>query len=123
VAPPHVSHYSARLRLLGDTGSGYLCPSRSIDRTAVLTLAGCYPSPGGGHGIGGAFDASRCPYQLSAVIEAGIIAMRTAHPLWGPRTIPTTLRREFEEVPSRSGIYRCLVRQGLTEPKARRRQR
>jgi len=26
-------------------------------------------------------------------------------------------------VPSRSGIYRCLVRQNLIEPKARRRQR
>jgi transposase InsO family protein len=65
----------------------------------------------------------RCPHQLSPAIEARIIAMRTAHPLWGPRTILTKLRKEFDEVPSRSGIYRCLVRQGLIEPKARRRQR
>jgi transposase InsO family protein len=65
----------------------------------------------------------RCPHQLSPVIEARIIAMRRAHPLWGPRTILTKLRHEFDEVPSRSGIYRCLVRQGLIEPKARRRQR
>jgi transposase InsO family protein len=65
----------------------------------------------------------RCPHQLSVVIEARIIAMRTSHPAWGPRTILTKLRREFDVVPSRSGIYRCLVRQGLIEPKARRRQR
>lgn len=78
-------------------------------------------------GIGALAEKSskpdRCPHQLSAVIEARIIAMRTAHPAWGPRTILTKLRREFDEVPSRSGIYRCLVRQGLIEPKARRRQR
>ena len=78
-------------------------------------------------GIGALADKSskpdRCPHQLPAVIEVRIIDMRTAHPRWGPRTILTKLRREFDEVPSRSGIYRCLVRQGLIEPKARRRQR
>jgi transposase InsO family protein len=78
-------------------------------------------------GIGALAEKSskpdRCPHQLPAVVEARIIAMRTAHPLWGPRTILTKLRKEFDEVPSRSGIYRCLVRQGLIEPKARRRQR
>ena len=78
-------------------------------------------------GIGALAEKSskpeRCPHQLSPRIEARIIAMRTAHPLWGPRTILTKLRLEFDEVPSRSGIYRCLVRQGLIEPKARRRQR
>ena len=61
--------------------------------------------------------------KLSAVIEARIISMRTAHPGWGPRTILAKLRKEFDEVPSRSGIYRCLVRQNLIEPQARRRQR
>jgi transposase InsO family protein len=65
----------------------------------------------------------RCPHQVSAVIEARIVSMRIAHPLWGPRTILTKLRKEFDEVPSRSGIYRCLVRENLIEPKARRRQR
>jgi transposase len=65
----------------------------------------------------------RCPHQLSPVIEARIVAMRTMHPGWGPRTILTKLRKEFDEVPSRSGIYRALVRQNLIQPKARRRQR
>jgi len=78
-------------------------------------------------GIGALAEKSskpdRCPHQLSAVIEARIISMRTAHPGWGPRTILAKLRKEFDEVPSRSGIYRCLVRQNLIEPRARRRGR
>jgi transposase InsO family protein len=78
-------------------------------------------------GIGALAERSskpdRCPHQLAAVIEARIISMRTTHPNWGPRTILTKLRKEFDDVPSRSGIYRCLVRQHLIEPQARRRQR
>jgi transposase InsO family protein len=64
-----------------------------------------------------------CPHQLATVIEARIVEMRRAHPLWGPRTILTKLRKEFDDVPSRSGIYRCLVRHNLIEPKTRRRRR
>ena len=41
----------------------------------------------------------------------------------GACTILSKLRLEFDQVPSRSGIYRCLVRQNLIEPKGRRRQR
>lgn len=78
-------------------------------------------------GIGALAEKSskpdRCPHQLSPVIEARIISMRTMHPGWGPRTILTKLPKEFDEVPSRSGIYRALVRQNLIQPKARRRQR
>ena len=78
-------------------------------------------------GIGALAEKSskpdRCPHQLSPVIEARIISMRNMHPGWGPRTILTKLRKEFDEVPSRSGIYRALVRQNLIQPKARRRQR
>jgi len=78
-------------------------------------------------GLGALEDKSskpgHCPHQLGPVIEARIIEMRRAHPLWGPRTILAKLRKEFDDVPSRSGIYRCLVRHNLIEPKARRRRR
>jgi transposase-like protein len=49
------------------------------------------------------------------------VELRIAHPGWSPRTILNQLRRELEEVPSRSAIYRCLVRHRLIEPKPRRR--
>jgi hypothetical protein len=48
--------------------------------------------------------------------------MRRSHPGSGPRTILSKLRREMEEPPSRSAIYRCLVRHRLIEPKPRRRR-
>lgn len=50
------------------------------------------------------------------------MALRRAHPGWGPRTILSKLRRELDEPPSRSSIYRCLVRHRLIDPKPRRRR-
>jgi transposase InsO family protein len=51
--------------------------------------------------------------------------MRRAHPGWGPRRILYQLQRAAgpgEVVPSRSAIYRCLVRAGVIEPAVRRRR-
>jgi transposase InsO family protein len=77
-------------------------------------------------GLGALADRSsrpnRCPHQISPVIEARIVALRRAHPGWGPRTILSKLRRELDEPPSRSSIYRCLVRHHLIDPKPRRRR-
>lgn len=78
-------------------------------------------------GLGALADHSSrpdsCPHQMDAAVEARIVALRRAHPGWGPRTILNRLRRELEVSPSRSGIYRALVRHGLIEPKPRRRRR
>jgi len=66
-----------------------------------------------------------CPHQMPGVVEARVLEMRRAHPGWGPRRILYELRREAGEgapVPSRSAIYRCLVRAGLVVPQARRRR-
>ncbi len=65
----------------------------------------------------------RCPHQIPPEIEVRIVELRRAHPGWGPRTILNKLRRELDEVPSRSAIYRCLVRHRLIQPKPRRRRR
>jgi transposase len=77
-------------------------------------------------GLGALADRSsrpdRCPHQIQPEIEARIVGLRKAHPGWGPRTILSKLRRELEEPPSRSSIYRCLVRHRLIEPKPRRRR-
>ena len=70
-----------------------------------------------------------CPHQMPGVVEALVLEMRRGHPGWGPRRILYELGRLAqagglggESVPSRSGIYRCLVRAGLVEPQARRRR-
>ena len=66
-----------------------------------------------------------CPHQMPGVVEARVLEMRRAHPGWGPRRILYELQRVAgvgEPVPSRSAIYRCLVRAGLVVPQARRRR-
>lgn len=65
---------------------------------------------------------ARCPHQITPEIEAKILELRRQHPAWGPRTILSKLRRETEAPPSRSAIYRCLVRHHLIDPKPRRRR-
>jgi transposase InsO family protein len=77
-------------------------------------------------GLGALADRSskpdRCPHQIPPEVEARIITLRRSHPGWGPRTILSKLRREMDEPPSRSSIYRCLVRNRLISPKPRRRR-
>src|SRR5687767_11924984 len=51
----------------------------------------------------------RCPHQVDPEVEARIVELRRGHPGWGPRTILNKLRRELEQPPSRSAVYRCLV--------------
>ncbi len=61
---------------------------------------------------------------MPPAVEARIVEMRLAHPRWGPRTIAHYLaREELERQPSRSSIYRCLVRHRLIDPQKRRRKR
>ena len=65
-----------------------------------------------------------CPHQTPAEIEARIVEMRRVHPGWGPRTIVYHLGREgVEPLPSRSAVYRALVRHRLIDPQQRRRRR
>ena len=66
-----------------------------------------------------------CPHQMAGVVEAVVLEMRRAHPGWGPRRILYELGKvdlAGEVIPSRSAIYRCLVRAGLVDPQARRRR-
>jgi transposase InsO family protein len=77
-------------------------------------------------GLGALSDRSsrpdRCPHQIDSEVEARILALRRAHPGWGPRTIGSKLRKELEQPPSRSSIYRCLLRHRLIDHKPRRRR-
>jgi len=65
-----------------------------------------------------------CPHQMPAVVEARVLAIRGAHPMWGPARIGHQLLREgVDPVPGRSSVYRALVRHGLIDPTKRRRRR
>ncbi len=81
-----------------------------------------------GGGLGGLADRSSrpssCPHQMAPVVEAAVVAMRRAHPAWGTSRIVWRLERDgMTPVPSRSAVYRALLRHGLVEGTKRRRRR
>jgi transposase len=64
------------------------------------------------------------PRQLDSEIEALVCELRRAHPRWGPRRLSYELKKgDIVPVPSRSTVYRVLVRNHLVEAKARRKRR
>lgn len=78
-------------------------------------------------GIDGLKDRSHrpkhCPHQMPATAEARVLELRRLHPGWGPRRLEHQLARAgFAPAPSRSAIYRCLVRHGLISPRPKRRR-
>jgi transposase InsO family protein len=81
-------------------------------------------------GLAGLADRSHRPHahpaQVAAAVEVAICELRRAHPRWGPRRLLFELERQGcpGPVPSRSTVYRVLVRHGLVAavPRKRRRQ-
>jgi transposase InsO family protein len=66
----------------------------------------------------------RQPRQLDAQVEALICQLRGAHPRWGPRRLRFELGKAgTSPVPSRSTVYRVLVRHGLVPARKRNRRR
>jgi transposase InsO family protein len=64
------------------------------------------------------------PRQLDAQIEALVCQLRAAHPRWGPRRLRFELGKAgISPVPSRSTVYRVLVRHHLVPARKRKRRR
>lgn len=79
-------------------------------------------------GLSGLVDRScrpaTCPHQMPPQVEARVVELRRAHSGWGPHMLRYQLEKErVDSVPSRSSIYRCLVRHRLISPTPRRRRR
>ena len=79
-------------------------------------------------GLAGLTDRSHrpqhSPRQVDGQIEALICELRRTHPGWGPRRLVHELgRRDISPMPSRSTVYRVLIRAGLLEPVTRKRKR
>ena len=64
-----------------------------------------------------------CPHQMDPAIEARLVVLRRSHPRWGPRTLRSKLADEFDPAPSRSAVYRALVRHQLIIPEQRKRSK
>jgi transposase len=81
-------------------------------------------------GLPGLADRSHrprsCPHQVAADVEVGVAELRRAHPRWGAKRIRMEMLRQPVPglvVPSRATINRILVRQGLVQPRPRKRPR
>jgi transposase len=95
-----------------------------VSRQAVHGWLGRYKR----EGLTGLADRSHRPRyqlrQLDAGIEALICQWRGAHPWWGPRRLLFELgQARVSPLPSRSTIYRALVRHGLVPARKRKRRR
>ena len=95
-----------------------------VSRQAVHGWLGRYER----EGLAGLADHShrpaRQPRQLDAGIEALICRMRGSHPRWGPRRLLFELgKATVSPLPSRSTIYRVLVRHQLVPARTRKRRR
>lgn len=82
------------------------------------------------HGLAGLVDRSHrpdsCPHQTSPEMEAWVCEIRREHPGWGAHRIVHELARLAGSgvvVPSRSSVHRILVRNGLVDPRRRKRRR
>jgi transposase InsO family protein len=65
-----------------------------------------------------------CPHQMPAAVEAQVLEMRRAKPYWGARRLALELARKgVQPVPSKSAVYRSLVRAGVIDPLQRQRRR
>jgi transposase InsO family protein len=63
-----------------------------------------------------------CPHQMPAMVEARLCELRRRHPHWGQRRLAHELvRLGVDPPPGLTSIYRALVRNGLIQPRPRRR--
>ena len=62
-----------------------------------------------------------CPHQMPAAVEAYLCELRRRHPHWGQRRLAHELARGMDPPPGLTSIYRALVRNGLIQPRTRRR--
>jgi transposase len=79
-------------------------------------------------GLAGLADRSHRPrhhpWQLDAEVAAVVCRLRRAHPRWGPRPLRYELGlKGVAPLPSRSTVYRVLVREHLVEGRSRKRSR
>jgi len=63
------------------------------------------------------------PWQIPAEVESAVCELRQAHPRWGPKRLTFEMGHRGLGTVTRSTVYRALVRNGLIEPRSRRRRR
>ena len=71
----------------------------------------------------GSHRPAACPHQMPAAVEAAVLELRRWKPYWGPRSIISELhRRGIVPLPSKSAVYRCLLRAAAIDPRRSKRK-
>ena len=111
-------------RLRGELPMTTLCEHYGISRDTGYRLLGRYRE----EGPGGLEPRSRAPRRhgmtMAEEVAAAIVALRRQRPYWGPKKLRAVLqRRDPKQLwPAPSTIGDLLRRQGLSEPRRRRRR-
>jgi len=97
----------------------------TVSRQTVHAWLNRYAADGGLAGLGDRSSRPHaCPHQMRPTVEARILDIRRAHPIWGADRIRYQLEKEgISPVPGRTSVYRALVRNGLVQAEQRRRRR
>ncbi|HET7279066.1 MAG TPA: IS481 family transposase [Dermatophilaceae bacterium] len=117
--------YHAVLEVLGSlVPVAEVAERYGVSRQSVHTWVRRYQQGG----LAGLADRSHRPrshpFQLDPAVAAVICQLRRDHPRWGPRRLLFELgERGVTPVPSRSTVYRVLVREHLVDGRPRRRPR
>ena len=117
--------YQAVMAVIGDGRTiADVAMQWRVDRRSVHRWLARYDA----EGLEGLADRShrpsRCPHQMSGVVEAAVLELRRTRRYWGPRRLVLELaRRRVAPLPSESAVYRCLVRAGVVEAFARHRRK
>jgi transposase InsO family protein len=116
--------YHAVMEVLGGAQVTEVATRYGVSRKTVYAWVGRYRA----EGLSGLVDRSHRPvshpWQLGAEVEALLVRLRIDHPRWGPRRLVHELGRAgVEPVPSRSTVYRVLVRHSLVAARSRKRRR
>jgi transposase InsO family protein len=94
-----------------------------VSRQSVHSWLNRYREEGPSGLVDRSHRVHRHPWQVPPEVESAVCELRRAHPRWGPKRLVFEMGRRGLGTVTRSTVYRVLVRNGLIEPKSRRRRR
>ena len=116
--------YHAVMEVISGAPVAEVARRYGVSRQAVHGWLGRYEREGPAGLADHSHRPAHQPRQLDAGVEALVCRMRGLHPRWGPRRLLFELgKAKVSPLPSRSTIYRVLVRHQLVPARRRKRRR
>lgn len=97
-----------------------LCREYGITRKSGYALWERFRTEGAAALEDGSRRPHTCPHRTPEAVEQRLVALRHAHPRWGPKKLRELLRGEGIAAPALSTVAEILRREGLSSPQRRR---